>query len=299
MPVEILAFGEVLWDLLPSGPVLGGAPANFAFHCRQLGHTAAVVSRVGADDLGRRLVARLRELGQSVEFVQTDPERPTGTVAVTLDRGQPTYAIAENVAWDHIAWTDDLAAAVRAEPPLVLCFGTLGQRHAASRATLWKLLNALPPTTMRVFDVNLRQHFHDAATLTESIRNADWVKLNADEFEQVCVTHGVSGGGDRERMRRLLFGHWAGGDLLCVTRGAHGCLVETLSEFVEQPGVRIDDFADAVGAGDAFTAALVCLWLEGKPLADAVRFATVYAAEVCRYTGATPRIDRAAVEGRL
>lgn len=295
-PVVVLAFGELLWDLLPTGRVPGGAPANFAFHCQQLGHAAAVVSRVGNDELGRDLVAWLRGTGVNADYVQTDPVRPTGTVRVTLEAGQPTYTIAEEVAWDYIGWNDDLERLVTSPTPRVVYYGSLAQRSAVSRATLGRC-RARSPRKLCVFDMNLRQHYFDHPTLKSEVGNTDWVKLNSDEMVTLAGFEGFSAADPASHIDDVFFLNDPARDLVCLTRGADGCLVRTPAETIDQCGTRVVDLVDAVGAGDSFTAALVCLHhLESKSLAESVRFAARYAAEVCRHAGATPKIDRAALE---
>jgi fructokinase len=274
----IVALGEVLWDLLPSGPRAGGAPFNFAFHCHQLGHPAVIVSRVGDDDLGRRLRAEVRRLGLSDKYIQTDRERPTGTVQVSLDAGgQPTYMITENVAWDFIEWGPNLEAL--AESARAVCFGTLAQRSPESRSSVRRFVaRAGGPV---VLDLNLRPPFDPADTVRDSLDLADWLKLNADEARRLPTDF------DPSAM-----------DLVCITRGANGCLVRTPGETVDLPGIPVR-VADTIGAGDAFTAALLTQRLDGKPLRDAARFANAYAAVVASKPGGTPTVTRAEVERLL
>jgi len=272
----IVALGEVLWDLLPDGPRAGGAPFNFAFHCHRLGHPAVIVSRVGDDDLGRRLRDEVRRLGLSDEFIQTDRDHPTGTVQVQVDAaGQPTYTITENVAWDFVEWDprlDGLARSARA-----VCFGTLAQRAPTSAATIRRFATAARGRCPIVFDVNFRPPFVSADVVNKSLALADWVKLNEDEA-------------------RSPFG-WEklDGSLVCTTRGGNGCVVRTPAETIELPGIRVT-VADTVGAGDAFTAALLAQHLDGKPLREAARFANAYAAVVASKAGGTPAVTRAEVE---
>ena len=286
----IVGIGEVLWDVYPDGrKVAGGAPFNFAFHCHQLGHPAVIVSRVGNDDLGRELCERVRELGLTDEYIQTDPEHPTGTVQVSLDANAvPTYTITENVAWDHIAWDEKLESLVR--KCRAVCFGTLAARAQQSRNSLqrflppWSFLDADPE--LIIFDVNLRSN-NVPDFVNWGIGHADWLKVNSDELERVgnwC--------GDIVATVRDTFSET---QVVIVTRGEQGCCVVGSNDVIEEPGVPAK-VVDTVGAGDAFTAAMVCLHLEGKPLRDCARFAVHYAARVCEQPGGTPRIDRAAVE---
>src|SRR6266542_1713081 len=200
-PVEIVGLGEVLWDLLPGGKEPGGAPFNFTFHCHQLGHASAIVSRVGRDDLGREVRDVLVRLGLSDAFLQTDDAHPTGTVQVDVDRGgQPTFTITPNVAWDHLAWKDDLEALLsRAQ---AVCFGTLAQRHAVSRATIQRALRAAR-NALVVCDINLRQHYYDREVIEASLSASRWAKLNEDELEVLDALLGLKGKTPSERLTDL------------------------------------------------------------------------------------------------
>lgn len=274
----IVALGEVLWDLLPSGPRAGGAPFNFAFHCHQLGHPAVIVSRVGDDDLGHRLRAEVRRLGLSDESIQTDPEHATGTVQVSLDAaGQPAYMITERVAWDFIEWEPRLEGL--AESARAICFGTLAQRGPESQSTIRRMV-ALAHGLV-VLDLNLRPPFDSDETIRVSLELADGLKLNEHEAGRLPADF------DSSAL-----------DLVCITRGANGCLVRTPAEVVDIPGVPVL-VADTIGAGDAFTAALLTQHLEGKPLREAARFANAYAAVVASKVGGTPSVTRAEVERLL
>ena len=283
---EILGVGEVLWDLLPDGPRLGGAPCNFAFHCRQLGHAAAPVSRVGTGELGLALRQELHGLDLPTDFIQIDDAHPTGTVRVDLDSaGQPKYTITENVAYDFLAWDErfsHLLANARA-----ICFGTLAQRNPASRATIRRTLRETG--AVRIFDVNLRQHFYDRDVVEKSLRLCNWVKLNAEELEVLTNLFGLSRVSPSTALAELRSRYRL--TLVCLTRGQDGCLIQTDAEEVDLPGVPVT-VADTVGAGDAFTAGLVCLTLENRTLRDAAALANRLAARVASEVGATPRIHR-------
>jgi fructokinase len=293
MPATIIGLGEILWDLLPTGRSLGGAPFNFTFHCHQLGQPAVMVSRIGRDEPGAAIRAALHELGLSDEFVQQDDEHPTGTVSVALDQGgQPTFTIHEG-AWDHLAWDDRLAAL--AGQALVVCFGSLIQRHATARATVRRVL-AAARNSIAVFDVNLRQHYHDRDVLESSLVASRWAKLNDGELLVLRELFGLKGAGESGLVRDLRQRFDL--ELVALTRGEKGCLVQTADEEVVVPGQRVE-VVDTVGAGDAFTAGLVCAVLEGRDVADAARFANRLAARVAASRGGTPRIDRAEIEDCL
>ena len=328
----IVGIGEVLWDVYPDGrKVAGGAPFNFAFHCHQLGHPSVIVSRVGDDDLGRELRERIRELGLSDEYIQTDRDHPTGTVQVTLDANAvPTYTITENVAWDHIEWDERLAdLASRYE---AACFGTLAWRgmkdlidwnvlvrffttpsRVFERVNLFDPLAPPPrsarahkqePRPLRVADLNLRPPFVNDNVVGLALGGPNWFKLNFDEMRMMWPKlvpipgreefsprnwyerlYGVSQAGESQAMDFMMI----------ATDGPSGVTVVHRDYEFHEPGVPAK-VVDTVGAGDAFTAAMVCLHLEGKSLRECARFAVHYAARVCEQPGGTPRIDRAEVE---
>jgi fructokinase len=299
-PFPIVAIGELLWDLLPTGRRAGGAPFNFAFHCHQLGHPAVIVSRVGGDDLGRELRAEVCRLGMSDEYIQTDSEHPTGTVKVDVGPdGQPVFTITDDVAWDYVAWEprlELLGAAARA-----ICYGTLAQRRLETRETVRIFLRFLPESALRVCDVNLRPPFDNPDFIAVAVRKANWLKLNDTELQGVQFALG------NPRVHHPIRGPVTGADLLLeitvldlvvITRGANGCLVRSRSESVDLPGVPVA-VADTVGSGDAFTAALLTQFMAGKSLADAARFANAYAAVVASKPGGTPHVERAEVERLL
>lgn len=298
----VVGIGELLWDVYPDDrKVAGGAPFNFAFHCHRLGHPAVIVSRVGDDDLGRELRAQVRRLGLSDEFIQTDRKHPTGTVNVTLDAaGVPAYRIAPDVAWDHIEWTDQAADLVRRSA--AVCHGTLALRTKANAKTVLKAAYRKSQDDkgrgLSVCDVNLRG---SGWVAEEAIRYARWIKVNEDEYPRLdeCV-HRAMGDDpwpDTPAGPFPFLRHISKLDarVILVTRGAAGCEVLAERETFRVGGVPAA-VVDTVGAGDAFTAAMVCLHLEGRSLRDCARFASHYAARVCEHPGATPLIDRAEVE---
>jgi fructokinase len=294
----IVGIGEILWDVYPDGrKVAGGAPFNFTFHCHQLGHDAVIVSRVGNDDLGHELRERVRELGLSDEYIQTDPAHPTGTVQVKLDANAvPTYTITENVAWDFIEWDEKLEAL--AKTCRAVCFGTLAQR-----ANTWDTVQTFLHTQLhqgawvplRVFDVNLRQPRPNAQMIRASLARAEWVKLNTDEAPRLAAILGHSSEDLPAFVRSLVCLTTPEQRCAMWTHGENGCDVFAFGENFHEPGVPAR-VVDTVGAGDAFTAAMVCLHLEGKSLRECARFANHYAARVCEQPGGTPRINRAEVE---
>jgi fructokinase len=297
----IVGIGELLWDVYPDGrKVAGGAPFNFAFHCHQLGHPAAIVSRVGDDDLGRELRDRVRELGLGDEYIQTDRKLRTGTVTVALDQDrQPAYTIDTKAAWTGLEWSD--AVADLARRAAALCHGTLAVDVASKsgRAVIDKMaLRIAQHDGLLVYDLNLRGN---AEPDERAVFRSGWLKVNEDELGWLMrrVGESIDDGvpvPDVPTMLELLRIDTKRDDtVLIVTRGAGGAEVfaRELRHRERAPRVEV---VDTVGAGDAFTAAMVCLHLEGRPLRECARFANHYAARVCEHQGATPRIDRAEVE---
>jgi fructokinase len=290
-PVEIVGLGEVLWDLLPGGRQLGGAPANFTFHCHQLGHRSAIVSRVGRDDLGRDIRAALAALGLADDHVQEDLDHATGTVPVQLDAaGQPAFTITPDVAYDYLSWDDRLTALL--SQASAICFGTLVQRQTVSRQTIRRALE-LASNALVVYDINLRQDFYSREIIETSLAACRWVKLNDDELKVLQTLLGLAGKHEAQLLAALRSRYHL--ELACLTRGSHGCLVQTDDEEIAVPGIPVH-VVDTVGAGDAFTAGLLVYALEGRPLAEAASFANRLAARVAASAGGTPRIKRAEIE---
>ncbi len=290
-PFLIVGLGELLWDLLPEGKKPGGAPANFAYHARALGDEGLPVTRIGADPLGEELRGRLAALGLPSDYVQVDPQAPTGTVHVALDsRGVPTYTITPEVAWDRLDWDPPLAAlAARVD---AVCFGSLAQRSPVSRATIHAFLSATRPGALRVFDVNLRQSWWSPEILRDSLGRSSIVKLNETELPVVLQALGLAAGAAGEagwesgcRALREAFGLAQ----VCLTLGAEGSLLCTAGQTLRSPGVKVR-VADTVGAGDAFTAVLCHHWLRGSPLARTAQAANRYGAWVASQAGPTPAV---------
>lgn len=288
----VLGIGEILWDVMPDGKYLGGAPANFAFHSAQLGADAHIVSAIGDDPLGGEIQAQLAELDVPTDLIAVLPNRPTGTVTVELDdAGLPSYTIHENVAWDAIPMTDAIRAA--AERADAVCFGSLAQRSEISRATIREILAATPAECLRVFDINLRQHYFDRATLEEGLQAANVLKLNDEELP---VLVGLLENDEplpanaNFNLENVLLGLVAYFDLkmVALTRGARGAILVTPDSWNESPGKKVD-VVDTVGAGDAMTAAITMGLLREESPASIVRWASDLAAYVCTQAGATPK----------
>ncbi|MGA8500423.1 MAG: carbohydrate kinase [Candidatus Sulfotelmatobacter sp.] len=281
----VIGLGELLWDLFPAGKQLGGAPANFAYIASLLGDKGIPASRLGRDSLGADAIRRLGELGLSTEFIQKDTDHPTGTVKVEVDRtGQPRFEISESVAWDFLEWTPRWQKL--AEQADAVCFGSLAQRSEHSRATIRRFLLALRKSAVRVFDVNLRQNFYSVQVLAESLKLATIVKLNHEELPKIISLFELETSAEEDSARQLL-SHEV--KLVCVTRGNGGSLLVSADERSEHPGFKVK-VADTVGAGDAFTAALVHGYLRGTSLAQISETANRIGAWVASQSGATPSL---------
>jgi len=280
----VVGLGELLWDLLPSGKQLGGAPANFAYITNLLGDAGIPASRVGADTLGDEALQHLLQMGLNATFVQQDQIHPTGTVNVEVDPGgQPRFDISERVAWDFLEWTPAWQQLARGAD--AVCFGSLAQRSARSRSTIRSFLQATRPQAVRIFDVNLRQAFYTAPILAESMKLATSVKLNHEELPRIMQLLEHESSGEKDSARRLLASHDL--KLVCVTRGSSGSLLISPDECSEHPGFKVK-VADTVGAGDAFTAALIHGYLRGASLAEINDSANRVGAWVASQSGATP-----------
>jgi fructokinase len=280
---EILCVGEVLWDALPAGLFLGGAPFNVACHLRALGVPVGLVSRVGADRLGREAIRRVGRYGIGTELIQIDPELPTGFVCVTLDaQGNAGYDIVAPTAWDAIEPTD--AVLRRAAAARAIVFGSLAQRAVTTRDTIERLWET---GARKVFDVNLRAPYHSPEIVERSLRRSNVVKLNHDELRQLASWFGLP---DAPRAAAAALAARFGCEIVCVTRGGGGAALWRDDRWTEHPGFRIE-VADTVGAGDAFLAALLAALLDGKDDLAALRQANLIGAYVATRLGAVPEYD--------
>ena len=280
MKKTIVGIGEILWDMLPSGKALGGAPANFAYHAGRLGEEGWAVSAVGDDALGREILDLVKSKGLRNLIAVTD--KPTGTVQVELDdRGVPAYNIMEDVAWDNIPFTPEMEElAKRAD---AVCFGSLVQRMN-SRPSVMRFIRAMRPDALKVFDINLRQHYYSCEVLEESLMLADILKINDEEIRIVAGMLGLSD--DAVTACRELIGNY-GLRLVILTKGPEGSEVITADKVIPQ-GVDDVEIVDTVGAGDSFTAAFTVAYLRGDTLAEAQRLASATASYVCSRKGAMP-----------
>jgi fructokinase len=282
-----VGLGEILWDLLPGGKQLGGAPGNFAYMANLLGDEGIVASRIGDDALGREVAGTMARAGLATAHLQVDKTHPTGTVQVRLDSaGQPEFTITEGVAWDYLEWTSDWAdLASRAD---VVCFGSLAQRSSTSRTTILQFLQALSARCLRVFDVNLRQSFYSAHVIRDSLRFSDIMKVNHTELPKVAEMLGVEFQGEAQTAQAMLRANAL--KLICITRGDSGSVLVDRSGVCEHGGFRVR-VADTVGAGDAFTACLAHCYLRGEGLQAINESANRFAAWVASRPGATPALD--------
>jgi fructokinase len=293
MGFDVVGVGEVLWDLLVSGPQLGGAPANFAYHAHALGAQVHVITRVGNDDYGHEIVRRFHEIGLPGTTVQIDESAPTGTARVALSgNGLAHFTIQGNVAWDYIAATDETVAAAREAH--AICFGSLAQRCEPSRNAIQQLVASTPADALRVFDINLRQRFYSRGVIEQSLQLANVLKLNDEELPTLAEMFNLTASTKHpvahqiERLAQTFSLR-----LVALTRGANGSLLfqrekdeRRWSDCQSHP-VRV---VDTVGAGDSFTAALVLGLLRKMDLDKINTVANEVARYVCSQPGATPAL---------
>lgn len=278
----VVGLGEILWDVFPQRKVLGGAPANFAYHISQFGYNGYAVSAVGNDLLGKEIYTALEGKGLNYMIEMTD--FPTGTVQVKLDkRGVPQYEIMEGVAWDNIPFTakiENLAKETGA-----VSFGTLAQRNTVSHKTILRFIESMREDTLKIFDINLRQTFYTKELIESSLKLANILKINDDEVLIVAELFGFKGDNEQDICIRLMEEYKL--NLVILTKGTNGSFVFTPKETSFQPTPKIH-VADTVGAGDSFTAAFVASYLHGDRITDAHQLAMEVSAYVCTQHGAMP-----------
>lgn len=292
MSYNVLAFGEVLWDLLPGGAVLGGAPFNFVYRIESLGNRGYMISRLGEDELGRKAVGVIRRLGMDTSHLQWDDVRPTGTVEVSFDeRRNPEFTIIQNVAYDYIEATEAaLEAAAAAD---CLCFGTLIQRNEVSRRTLGRLLETFGGR-FAILDINLRPECYTEESIRLSVERADILKLNDGEARTLAELYNLDGQSLTGVVRGLFKRSSLG--LIVVTLGERGALAaDRDGELIYHPAFAVD-LVDPLGSGDAFTAGFVDALLREESLSAACRYGNALGAMVARQEGATQPIDLKEVE---
>jgi len=288
----VVGLGEILWDLLPDGRQLGGAPANFAYHAEALGAQGVVVSCVGNDKLGKEILDCLEQLRLSHEYISVDKDHPTGMVTVEVDeRGKPDYVIHENVAWDFIPLSSGLLdLAARAD---AVCFGSLCQRSEVSRDTVRKFLRATKQNCLRVFDINLRQSYYSREVIDSMLKLTNVFKLNDEELLLVAQILNIRGS-ESEILAELIAGYKL--RLVVLTKGSKGSRLYTSEEDSVCKGFEPIEVADTVGAGDSFTAAVTVGLLNNKKLDTINENANRLASFVCSQRGATPKIPDSIID---
>ena len=280
----VVGMGEALWDVLPEGKKIGGAPANFAYHVSQFGLPSCVVSAIGDDALGKEIIENFTSKG--LDQLIAEVPYPTGTVQVEIDQtGIPLYDIKENVAWDNIPYTEHLDAL--AKRTKAVCFGSLAQRNVVSRETINHFLDTMPKDddSLIVFDVNLRQGFYNKKILCKSMQNCNILKINDEELITVSRMFGYPGI-DLQDKCWILLGKY-NLKMLILTCGINGSYVFTPGNVSFQPTPKVE-VADTVGAGDSFTAAFIASILKGKSVTEAHTIAVKTSAFVCTQKGAMP-----------
>ncbi len=281
MEGKIIGLGEILWDMLPTGKQLGGAPANFAYHVCRLGGNGWAVSAISDDELGREIKNTLST--KKLNTILEEVNEPTGTVQVTLNAaGVPTYDITEGVAWDHIPFTERIGNL--AKETSAVCFGTLAQRSPESRATIHKFIESMPAGSLKVYDINLRQKYYDEKIISDSLRLADILKINDEELEIVSRMLCLSGTSE-ERCRAI--SREFNLKFVILTMGGDGSKV-ILEDRVHLSTPGKINIVDTVGAGDSFTAAFMLAYLRGESIEKAHTLATEVSSYVCTKAGAMP-----------
>ncbi|TKJ47612.1 carbohydrate kinase [Candidatus Aerophobetes bacterium Ae_b3a] len=285
----IVGLGELLWDIFLQGKCLGGAPANFAYHISALGHKGIIASRIGKDTLGKEIINVIATLGLTREYIQIDPNHPTGTVDVRVDsNGHPKYTITENVAWDFFEFDEKWK--ILAKKADAVCFGSLAQRSSESRTTIIEFLKHTGKEIVRIFDINLRQNFYSPEIIIQSLKISSILKLNDEELPILIDLLGYQKKESEEELCRLLIEKY-GLDLVCLTKGRNGSLLVNERETVKHPGRKVT-VIDTVGAGDAFTAALAIQYLKGSSLERISEAANKLGSWVASQAGATPPANK-------
>ena len=297
----VIGLGEALFDCLPTGRKLGGAPANFAYHVSQFGFQSYAISAIGNDELGQEIIDTFEQVG--LHYCLPKVDYPTGTVQVTLDeKGIPQYEICLGVAWDNIPLTDELLAI--AKDAKAVCFGSLAQRAEVSRATIQAMLEAMPKETLKVFDINLRQNWYSREVIEKSLEYSNILKINDEELDIVAPML-LSVETDPENLIatneektlcvcRQLIERYAL-DMVILTCGTNGSYVITLDTFSFIPTPKVE-VADTVGAGDSFTATFIAKLLAGATIQEAHEMAVKVSAYVCTQSGAMPVLPKEFVD---
>ncbi len=289
MKKKVIGFGEILWDMLPDGRKLGGAPANFAYHSNCLGCEGWVISSVGKDDLGKEIKDVISR--KKFNSCLGESDRPTGTVNIRLDTdGIPSYEIVENVAWDDIVLTDEMKRL--ASGAAALCFGSLVQRNETSRKSLYEFIGLMPDNALKIYDINLRQNFYDADVIACSLEFADILKINDEELEIVSRIFSLDG--SQEQICRNLIRRYSL-KLVILTKGKDGSDVVTEDSVYSVSPLPVK-ICDTVGAGDSFTATFVACYLSGNTVSECHRKANAVSSYVCSCKGAMPDYSKELVD---
>ncbi|WP_162342037.1 carbohydrate kinase family protein [Cyclobacterium salsum] len=280
MPKKIICFGEMLWDIFPKESIAGGAPMNVALQLHHLGMTVEMISRIGDDKLGNKLISFVKDFGLSDRFIQKDPVHPTGTVVVNdQDKENIRYEIVKPAAWDYIQWTESMEKGVKNADAFI--FGTLAARGEESKATLDKLLET---PALKIVDINLRPPFYTADLIEHLLTKADVLKINEDELTLLADFYDLPSKMEAalEKLNELF-----DFELICITLGSKGAALYQDGEIISHPGYPVT-VKDTVGAGDAFLAGFVYKYLANDSPEKILDFACALGALVATYSGGTP-----------
>jgi fructokinase len=286
MGFTVVGIGELLWDIFPEGKKLGGAPANFAYHCKAFGLESFPVSCLGDDDPGRQILPVLESHKVDVSYIAIDPDHPTGTVSVQVDEnGKPDYIIHEDVAWDHIPLTEEMITLAKKTD--AVCFGSLAQRSKTSRATIQKFLLKTRSDCIKIYDINLRQHYYTRDLIEEMLELSTVLKLNDEELTVVAELMGISGP-EKDLIEQIASLYSL--DVIALTKGDAGSCLYQSQRYSEHTGYDAE-VVDTVGAGDSFTAVLAAGLLLDYNLDKINDLANKTAAYVCSQQGAMPKMS--------
>ena len=284
---KIIGLGEILWDILPEGKELGGAPTNFAYYISKLGQIGIVASKVGNDSLGKEILGSMDKLNLNKKYIQIETNYPTGTVSVELNsNGQPDYTIHRNVAWDFLDFNDSWKhLAIEAD---VICFGILAQRSSKSKNTISEFLRSARPEAIKLLDINIRQNFYSKEVIEQSLKHSNILKLNTDELKIIRDLFTYSNNKNEIDLCFEIINDFKL-DLLCLTRGENGSLVLNKKEYYEHTGYKVS-VSDTIGAGDAFTAAMIVKYMKGKTLREISDLANRLGSWVSSQSGPTAEL---------
>lgn len=285
---KILGVGEILWDVFPNGKKLGGAPTNFAYHVTALGHEGVIISRIGNDNYGREIIEQLISLDLTTDYIQIDNDKKTGIVEVQIDdKNQPNYIIKEDVAWDFIQWDSKFDSLI--ETTDAICFGTLAQRNKVSRNTIINLLEKMNKNAVKVYDINLRQSFYSKNMIVDALKLSNILKLNSYEIEVLRELLNISTRYDEKEICKFIIDSFDL-NLICLTKGEEGSILFDKQNTYHSLSYPYK-IADRVGAGDAFTAAVIVNYLKGDPIDVISVKANKLASWVTSKSGGTPVYD--------